>query len=170
MRATTVKVTLSCSFLAMALFAWTETRRPCLWEMTTTTTWQQLPAPVSDGGDDSPFEGGTKTRLVCLSQAQIEKYGVIAPMTRSGTCQLVDVIKKDDSTTAGMICSGKMSGMGSLESSWEDDQHAKDQVHFVGLIQAGANTRPMEWTSASASTFKGRDCGDMKPFAMPEGR
>jgi hypothetical protein len=138
--------------------------------MTTTTTWQQLPAPVSDGGDDSPFEGGTKTRLVCLSQAQIEKYGVIAPMTRSGTCQLVDVIKKDDSTTAGMICSGKMSGMGSLESSWEDDQHAKDQVHFVGLIQAGANTRPMEWTSASASTFKGRDCGDMKPFAMPEGR
>jgi hypothetical protein len=170
MRGTTVKVTLGCSFLAMAIFAWIETRKPCLWEMTTTTTWQQLPAAVGDGGDNSAFEGGTKTRLVCLTQAQIEKYGAIAPLTRSGTCQVVDVVKKDNSMTAGMICSGRLSGMGSLASSWEDDQNAKDKVHFVGLIQAGANTRPMEWTSESTSTFKGRDCGDMKPFAMPEGR
>jgi hypothetical protein len=28
----------------------------------------------------------------------------------------------------------------------------------------------LEWTSQSTSTFKGRDCGAMKPFAMPEGR
>jgi hypothetical protein len=168
MRATTVKITLSCSFLAMAVFAWTQTRRPDLWEMTTTTTWQQSPLPAILSGANSPFAGGTNTTRVCLTQAQIEKYGAMDPHTLGGACQVNNIVKKANSMTADMICSGTMNGKGSLESSWNDDQHTKGKVHFVGVLQAGTTAVPMEWTSEYTSVFKDTDCGDVKPLVVPE--
>jgi hypothetical protein len=125
---------------------------------------------MSGGGENSPFAGGTNTMQICLTQSQIEEYGAIVPQTRNGTCEVVNVVKKTNGTTAEMICSGKMSGKGSLESSWEDDQHAKGKVHFRGSVQAGPDTRPIEWTSESTSTFKGSGCGKVKPLAMLESK
>jgi hypothetical protein len=81
---------------------------------------------------------------------------------------MVDIVKKTNSMTGKMVCSGGISGKGDIESSWEDDQHAKGKVHFVGTLQIGQDTRPMEWTSESTSTFKSADCGDVKPLEMPE--
>jgi hypothetical protein len=128
-----------------------------------------MPADGSDGGADSSYAGGTKTTQVCLPQAQIDKYGVVTPQTRNSACRMIDVVKKTNGMTADMVCSGRMSGKGKVESTWLDDQHAKGKVHFVGAIQLGtAASRPMEWTSESTSTFKSTDCGDVKPFIMPE--
>lgn len=65
--------------------------------------------------------------------------------------------------TADMVCTGKMAGKATLESSWNDDSHAIGSIHFVGSIQMGTDSKPIEWTSHSTSEFKSADCGSVKP-------
>ena len=67
--------------------------------------------------------------------------------------------------TADMECTGMMSGRASMESSWTDDEHATGKVHFVGSMQVGPNSKPIEWTTASSSVYKGIDCGTVKPLS-----
>ena len=46
MHKTRVSFPIACCLLAVAVFAWAQsTRKPGLWEMTTTMTWQQSPMP-----------------------------------------------------------------------------------------------------------------------------
>jgi hypothetical protein len=145
----------------VAAFAWAQTRKPGLWELTSTTTWQQSPFPAGTAG--SPAGGGTRTTQVCLTQQQIDKYGAILPSTSAG-CRLTNLVKKANGMTADMVCTGTMSGKGSLESSWTDGEHATGKVHFVGSIRVGTNSKPIEWTAASTSVYKGADCGSVKPY------
>ena len=49
--------------------------------------------------------------------------------------------------TADLVCTGRMSGKASLESSWTDGEHATGKVHFIGSMQVGPNNKPIEWTS-----------------------
>ena len=72
------------------------------------------------------------------------------------------------SMTADWICSGRMSGKGSLESSWTNPDHAIGKVHFVGTMQAGSNTMSIEYTINSSSVYKGPDCGSVQPPPMPK--
>jgi hypothetical protein len=167
MRRTLFRITLSCTLLATAVYVWAQTRKPGLWEMTTTTTWQQSPMPAGmamPAGAKSPFAGGTTTTQVCLTQAQIDKYGAITPQSR-GDCQTTNVSIKSNSMTADMVCTGAMSGKGTMQSSWTDDEHATGKVHFLGSMQMGPNSMPVEWTSNSTSVFKSADCGSVKPLS-----
>ena len=69
---------------------------------------------------------------VCLTQAIIDKYGAPLPQTRND-CQLVNVQKSDHGMTADLVCVGRMTGKGTLTSSWDDPlEHAKGGVHFTG--------------------------------------
>ncbi len=159
MRRTWLRITLSCTLLATAVYVWAQTRKPGLWDVTTTTTWQQSPMPAGmtmPAGAKSPFGGGTTTTQVCLTQVQIDKYGAITPQTRG--CQITNVAIKSNSMTADMVCTGTMSGKGTMESSWTDDEHATGKVHFLGSMQMGPNSKPVEWTSNSTSVFKSADC------------
>ena len=160
-------VVVGCLFV-MTVFGAAQTRKPGLWELTTSMTWQQSPLPPGmAAGENSPFSGVPHTTQVCLTQQQIDKYGAILPTT-SG-CSLTNLVKKSNSMTAEMVCTGKMSGKGTLESSWTDDDHAVGKIHFVGSMQMGPNSKPIEWTTASHSVFKGADCGSVKPYLnMPE--
>jgi hypothetical protein len=167
MRRTWLRITLSCTLLATAVYVWAQTRKPGLWDVTTTTTWQQSPMPAGTtmpAGAKSPFAGGTTTTQVCLTQAQIDKYGAILPQTR-GDCQTTNIVVKSNSMTADMACTGTMSGKGTMESSWTDDEHATGKAHFLGSVQMGPNSKPVEWTSTSTSIFKSEDCGSVKPIS-----
>jgi hypothetical protein len=172
MRGTRGWITLIGCLFAMAVFVLAQTRKPGLWELTTTMTWQQSPFPAGMGGSpaagsgNSPFNGGPHTTQVCFTQQQIDKYGAILPQTRG--CQVTNVDKKAHSMTADMVCTGSMSGKGSLESSWTDDEHATGKIHFFGSMPVGANSKPIEWTSASTSMYKGPDCGSVKPIPVPD--
>ena|SRR5208283_3684394 len=163
MRRNRTWIALGCCFLAAALVC-AQTRKPGLWELTTTQTWQQSPFPAGAAG--APQTGSTRTTLVCLTQEEIDKYGAIMPHTRG--CQVTNVVKKSGGMTGDWVCSGLMSGKGTLESHMIDSDHAKGKVHFVGSMKAGANTMPVEWTVQSSSVFKGPDCGDVKPVPMPD--
>lgn len=157
----------------MTVCAWAQSRKPGLWALTSTTTWQQSPVPAgvggssAGGGGNSPFDGGTSITQVCFTQQQIDKYGAILPPI-SG-CRVTNLVKRANSMTADMVCTGRMSGKGSLESSWTDGEHATGKIHFVGSMQVGPNSRPIEWTTASTAIYKGSDCGSVKPYPpMPD--
>ncbi len=171
MRKTRIYIALGCCFLAMAIFAWAQAnRKPGLWEMTSTMTWQQSPMPpgmTMPPGANSPFGGGPRTTQVCLTQAMIDKYGAPMPSSRNGQCQISNVSLKPTSMSADWICTGMMTGKGSLESSWSDPDHAIGKVHFVGTMQMGPNSRPIEYTMVSSSVYKGPDCGSVQPMTMP---
>jgi hypothetical protein len=172
MRKTRVWSTLSCCLFALAVFAWAQaSRKPGLWEMTTTMTFQQSPMPPGmQAPPGSPFAGGPHTTQVCLTQAMIDRYGAPMPQTGRGDCQVTDVVMKEHGMTASLVCTGRTAGTGTVESNWSEPDHARGKVHFTGTMQMGPNTRPIEWTSESVSVYKGPDCGSVQPMPMPAGK
>ena len=160
---------LSTLLFAFAIFAWAQGRKAGLWEMTTTMTWQQSPFPpgvTPPGGPNSAFSGAPHTTQICLTQAMIEKYGAPFPQTR-GDCKVTNLQKSDHGMTADLVCTGRVSGKGSLQSSWDDSEHAKGTLHFTGSMQGASGTIPLEWTSQSSSVYKGADCGSVQPPPIP---
>lgn len=158
-------IAMSCCLLAVTLFAWAQSnRKPGLWEMTTSMTWQQSPMPA---GMTMPG-GGPHTTQVCLTQAMIDKFGAPMPQSRNGECQISNVVMHSTSMTADWVCTGMMAGKGSVESSWDDPDHAKGKVHFAGAMQMGPNSTPIEYTIETSSIYKGADCGSVKPLPMPK--
>jgi len=102
---------------------------------------------------------------VCLTQAMIDKYG--APVSQNRDCQITNVAMRPTGMTAEMVCTGRMSGHGEMESSWAEGNVAKGKVHFAGTMVSGQNSMPVEWTVVSTSVYKGPDCGSVKPMPMP---
>ena len=170
MRKTRVWITIVCCLFTVALFAWAQsTRKPGLWEMTSTMTWQQSPMPpgmTMPAGMNSPFSPRTTTTQVCLTQAMIDKYGAPMQQSRNNECQISNVVLHPNSMSADWVCSGRMAGKGTLESSWTDPNHAVGKVHFTGSMQMGPNTQSIEYTIQSFSIYKGPDCGSVQPLPV----
>jgi hypothetical protein len=167
MRSTRIWVLLCCCLVAVLALA-QAVRKPGLWEITSTTTWQQSPLPPNmQAPPNSPFNGAPRTTQVCLTQAMIDKYGAPMPQSR-GDCQISNVKMTANSMSADWICSGQMSGKGAMESHWTEDGHATGKLHFVGTMQMGPRSAPIEWTSNSTSVYKGADCGSVQPLPMPK--
>jgi hypothetical protein len=95
----------------------------------------------------------------------IDKFGapIAAPQQ---SCTISNVVLKADSMTADMTCTGRMNAHATIESSWSGDT-AQGKVHITGNMQMGANSTPIELTIESTSTYRGADCGSVKPMAMP---
>jgi hypothetical protein len=151
-------IILSCMLMAVAVLAWAQGRKPGLYEVTSDMTWQQSPFPAGMG----PGGRGPRTMQVCVTQAQIDKYGGPAPQTR-GDCQVSNKVMKADGYTAEFSCTGQMSAKGTVEASFTPDGHGKTKIHMVGTMQMGQNSAPVEYTMTSDSTYKGEDCGSVKP-------
>jgi hypothetical protein len=168
MRKIRVWITMGCCLFAVATAASAQAiRKPGLWEMTSNMTWQKSPLPpgvTMPPGMKSPFSGSTSTTQVCLTQAMIDKYG--APVSQSKDCKIISISMHATSMTADMVCSGRMNGKGELESSWAWGNVAKGKVHFAGTMQSGLNPMPVEWTVNSTSTYKGSECGSVKPMPI----
>jgi hypothetical protein len=167
MRPSRICLSLSCCFFALTVLATGQSRKPGLWETTTVQTWQQSPLPPGMAAPaNSPFAGGPHTSRVCITQAQIDRDEAFLPQSRRG-CQATNIVKRGNGMSADWVCTGAMSGKGTVESTWYEDGHSKSKVHFVGNFQTGANPAPVEFTSESTSIYKGPDCGNVKPFSMP---
>jgi hypothetical protein len=169
MRKHRAAIALSCLILTLAVFAWAQAiRKPGLWEMTSTTTWQKTPLPPGmtlPPGAGDPFAPTTRTSTVCLTQEMIDKYGAPIP-TNNSDCAISNVVLKTSSMTADMVCTGRMNTKATLESSW-DGNIAHGKVHFVGTMQMRQSSVPVEFTVTTTSVYKGAECGSVKPLAMP---
>jgi len=132
-----------------------------LWEVTTTMTWQK--APVRPGSPGGPPAAGSHTTAVCLTQEMVDA-GALLPQSR-GDCHIQNKVVKPGSLTAIYLCTGKMKGMGNLESSYPDLEHVTGSIHFVGTLDVSGHSQPIEWTTASNAVFKGAECKN--PNAPP---
>jgi hypothetical protein len=127
-----------------------------LWEVTTTMTWQKAPArPGAPGG---PPAAGTHTTSICLTQAMVDA-GALLPQSR-GQCHIQNKVVKPGSITANYVCTGKMKGMGNVETTIPDLEHVTGTIHFVGTLDADAHPQQIEWTVTSTSVFKTEQCGN----------
>jgi hypothetical protein len=165
-------VAVSAGMFLLAIFAVAQdARKPGLWEITTSMTWQQSPFPA---GMQLPpqaaaaFGGAPHTVQYCLTQAMIDKFGAPLPQQNPRqSCQVSNVQKSATGMSADWVCTGAMSGKGTIESHYSESGTATGKVHFVGTMQMGANATPIEWTATSNSVFKGADCGSVQPPPMP---
>jgi hypothetical protein len=164
MRKTPVLITLIGLVVIPAIGSAQSMQKPGLWEMTSTMSWQKSPMP---GGMTMPG-GGPHTTQVCLTKEMIDKYGTPPPQSRNNQCQMSNIVKKANGMSGDWICSGPMAGKGTVEASFTDPDHSRSKVHFLGSMQAGPNTMPVEYTIESTSVFKGTDCGSIKPMTIPK--
>ncbi|KAA6463379.1 DUF3617 family protein [Acidobacteria bacterium AB60] len=141
----------------------TPNRKPGLWQITTTMTWQK--APEVAGSDAAKLQGGTHTTEVCLTQEMIDDYGALLPHD-NGMCKIQNRVTSDAKTTGEYVCNGVMDGKGELESTWVDPGHVKGKVHFNGTFQVGSERQTVEWTTDSLSEFKSSSCGAVKPHPL----
>lgn len=133
-------------------------------------TWQKSPMPPGvtlPPGVQNPFAPTTRTSEVCLTQEMMDKYGAPLNASQPGEdCTVSNVVRKPDGMTAEMTCTGRMNAHATIDSSWSGNT-AHATVHFTGTSQMGPNSTPVEYTVVSDSTYKGADCGSVKPLAMP---
>lgn len=141
------------------------TRKAGLWTITTTMTWQK--SPFIPGTVEGPAKGGTHSSDVCLTQEMIDQWGALLPQAR-GQCTIANKVMVQGGMNAEWVCTGRMTGKGSLETLWTDLDHAKGKVHFVGTFLVGNDQKPIEWTTESTSVFKSADCGGVKPPPLPD--
>jgi hypothetical protein len=146
--------------IALVLIAAGLTPKPGLYEVTNRMTWQHSPFP--DSMQEKPGSGAPHTAQTCVTQSQIDKYNGPKP-TADGGCQVTNIQKRPAGMTAVMTCTGSMTGKGTIETTWTDSGHSKSKVHFTGKMKVGPNSKSVEWTIDSQSSFKGPDCGSVKP-------
>jgi hypothetical protein len=164
----------------VAIAAAQSVRKPGLWEITSTITWQQSPLAESSqahAGDHaamsppvpatstSPLGLGTQTSKVCLTQEMIDKYG--APLPQSRDCHIENLVKTETSMKGDWVCTARMQGRGTIESTRTEQDQAKGKIHFIGTMQLTSGPKAVEFTIESTSKFESPDCGQVKPLPMP---
>jgi len=165
MHKTLASALLGLSLIAVAASASAQAnRKPGLWDVTSTMTFQQSPLPPGmQAPPGSPFSGAPRTTQVCVTQAMIDKYGGPSPAPQRGDCQVSNMSVKPTGMTASIACTGQMAGSGTVEATFIDPNSGQTKVHFTGTMQMGPRSAPVEWTMQSNSTFKSADCGSVKP-------
>ena len=172
------KFSACCLFAGAAAAMWAQgQQKPGLYEMTSRMSWQQSPMPAGmtlPPGMPNPFAPRPNTAQICLTQAQIDRYGTAVPQNQGRgqqNCTMTNIQKNSTSMTATMVCTGQMQGTAQVHGSW-DGTTSHSQVHFTGTMTGGPSggSMPVEWTIDSTQTYKGPDCGSVKPLPMPETR
>ncbi|HKN23169.1 MAG TPA: DUF3617 domain-containing protein [Terracidiphilus sp.] len=146
---------LGCCIIALAAQAQGQSRKPGLWEVT-------MQMSMSGGPANMP-QMPPRTSQVCVSQAMIDKYGGPYSNPQQGQCQISDLSVTATGMTANLTCSGQMNMNGTVQTTFVDANTTKTTIQMS--VQMGANT--MNMTMVSTGTYKGPDCGSVKPLAMP---
>jgi hypothetical protein len=160
----TISITLTLCVLAASVSSAQQSRKAGLWLISTTTRIQQQgesPANFS-GGHPAQSSSEPAALPACLSQEIVDKFGVILPPSLRD-CELSNVVQAADSFHADMTCKGSYNGVGSVESTWTDDDHVSGKVRFVSRAGEAGNGRQMTWSQESTAVFKSSDCGNVKP-------
>jgi len=171
---------LVCCFVVLAAAARGQSKqKPGLWEMTSQASMggasmpqmpQLPPGAQLPPGMQMPQMGSSlpsHTMQACVTQAMIDKYGTPYSSPPRGDCKLTDVAITPTGMTAKMVCSGQMNATGTIQATFVDANTTKTKMHLTGTMQAGPNSMPLDMTVQTTSTYKGPDCGSLKPLPMP---
>jgi len=174
-----IGIALCCCLPMLVTAAQGQTKqKPGLWEVTSQMSMGGQGAPqmpqmppgtqLPPGMSVSPF--GPHTSQVCVTQAMIDKYGGPTSQPPRGDCQVTNIVMKANGMTADITCTGQMDTTGTITSTWTDGNSTDTTMHMTGTMQMGANNRPVDMTMHTTSTYKGPDCGNVKPLTMPPGK
>ena len=156
MSKTGIWMTLGCCMVALAVQAHGQSRRPGLWEVTSSMSMSGMPANMPTSG--------SHTTQVCVTQAMIDKYGGPTSNPGRGNCQMTNVVLTATGMTANMTCSGQMNMTGTVQTTFVDANTVKTTVT---MTMSGGGGQAMTMTTNSTSTYKGPDCGSVQPLAVP---
>jgi len=131
-----------------------QSRKPGLWEVSSSMSMSGMPQMP---------QMGSHTTQVCVTQAMIDKYGGPTSNPGPGNCQMTNVQLTATGMTAAMSCSGQMSMTGTVQTTFVDANTTKTTVHMT--MNAGGHS--MDMTTDTTATYKGPDCGSVKPLPMP---
>jgi hypothetical protein len=149
--------TTCCGAMALAAMAHGQSRKPGLWEVTSSMNMTGGPA----GMPAMP----ARTTQVCVTQAMIDKYGGPTSSPQNGSCQMTNVALTATGMTASMSCTGRTTMTGTVQAEFVDANTTKTTIQMT--MAMGPNT--MNMTTNATAVYKGSDCGSVKPLAMPAG-
>jgi len=154
MRKTLMWAMVGCSVASLAASAQAQSvRKPGLYEVSTSMSMSGMPAGM-----------GSNTSEVCVTQAMIDKYGSPYSNPQMGAdCKMTNVVRTPAGLTANVTCSGKVNSTGTMQSTFVDANTIKTTINMT--ITMGGQTMTM--TTESTYTYKGPDCGSVKPLPMP---
>ena len=146
-----------------------------LWEYSTQMSMggqqmPQLPAGVKlPAGINMPAGmGGPIVTQVCVTQEQIDKYGGPTSNPQRGNCEVTNVSKQADGMTADIRCTGDMNATGNIVSKWTNGGNTTNTtMHMKGTMNSGGNSQPIDMSTQINATYKGADCGSVKPIQAP---
>lgn len=130
-------------------------RKAGLWEVTSSMTMSGMPAMPSMG---------SHSQQVCVTQEMIDKYGGPTTNPQNAQCQMTNVSLTATGMTANMTCTGRMPMTGTVKTTFVDANTTKTVME---LNMSMPNGQAMTMTMNSTSTYKGTDCGSVKPLPMP---
>lgn len=164
-----VWMTWGCCLLAASGFASAQSRKAGLWEVTSKTTIQQpgsgtAAATGTASADQTADQPGGIP--VCYSQAMVDTYGIVLPPSLRD-CDIFNVVQTASRFTADMTCKGLYNGKGTIESTLTDPDHVVGKVQFASKPKDGAKQVSLHWVEDVSATFKGSDCGTVKPRPIP---
>lgn len=154
MKKSVIWTTLGCCLVALTATAQSPMKqKPGLWEVTTQMNMGMAGAPTMP----------PRTSQVCVTQAMIDKYGGAYNNPQSG-CQTTDVSVTATGMSAKVMCTGRMTMNGTVQATFIDAGTVKTTIQMSATMPNG---QAMNMTMQVMSTYKGPDCGDVKPMQMP---
>jgi hypothetical protein len=156
MKRTRIWMTLGLCVVALAAQAQGQSRKPGLWEVSSSMTMSGMPGNMP--------AAGSHTTQVCVTQAMIDKYGGPTSSPPQGQCQMTNVSLTASGMTANLACTGKTSMTGTVQTTFVDANTTKTTMTMNMTM---GNGQAMTMTMQSTATYKGADCGSVKPLAMP---
>jgi len=107
---------------------------------------------------------GSHTSQICVTQAMIDKYGGAYSNPQRGSCQTTNMVVTPAGMTANLSCTGQMSMTGTVQTTFVDANTTKTHGPDDDDDAQRAND---EHDVAIDATYKGPDCGSVKPVALP---
>jgi hypothetical protein len=145
-----------CAFaLAAQEHAQGHKEKPGLYEVSTSMSMSGTP-----GNMPAP---APHTMQVCVTQAMVDKYGGPMSSQQMPNCKSSNLVVTPEGMSATVTCSGKVNSTGTVKSTFVDANTTKTTVNMT--MTMGSQT--VTTTTESTYTYKGPDCGSVKPPPMP---
>jgi hypothetical protein len=165
------KTALTYCLFAIAIACSAQQRKTGLWEVSSTTRFQQqsnAPGNLDANSASSESSAAPSGLNQCYTRELIDNYGIALPPSLRD-CQLSNVSKNGATFNADMTCKGTYNGRGSIQSTWTDENHVTGKVRFVSKTKS-TNAMALRWTQEVSAVFENSDCGQVKPRRIPPPR
>jgi len=159
MKITRVCLTLGLCVVALLAQVQCQGRKAGLWEITTTMSLS--------GMRNMPNMGPYGPDTICVSQAMIDKYGGPYVNSQQGQCALTSVVLTAGGMTAKLTCPQNSLTVGTVQTTFVDANTTKTTIQMTTYYPIDHNEAPLNTTIQTTATYKGSDCGSVKPLAMP---